>query len=321
VSDEKEKITIDNKPKGEKIVVSGLGKKEGKKKHIKKIIYYDNDTSSQKDDNTSPSKQNMVKTSFNHTPLHYSCISRSSNAQIAIIPLDRPPQFDGEDYSWWSHKMCSHLFSIHPSNWDIVENEFTIPNVHDGDYNEVEVEEQIHRNAQVTTVLLASLYMEEYNKVNGLANVKDIWDTLCIAHKGNLMTKITKMEVIEGELGRIAMKRGEEPQEMYTRLKSLVNQVCNYGSTRWTDHEVVQLMLRSFTIFYANLVSLVRENPKYTKMSPEEVLGKFISHQMMVKNAKYIDDIANGNLIANEPQAVALRRHMTRKRSQEGGAS
>jgi hypothetical protein len=42
VSDEKEKITIDNEPKGEKIVVSGLGKKkEGKKKRIKKIIYYD----------------------------------------------------------------------------------------------------------------------------------------------------------------------------------------------------------------------------------------------------------------------------------------
>jgi hypothetical protein len=37
------------------------------------------------------------------------------------------------------------------------------------------------------------------------------------------MTKVTKMEVIEGELGRFAMKRHEGPQEMYNRLKSLVN--------------------------------------------------------------------------------------------------
>jgi hypothetical protein len=44
------------------------------------------------------------------------------------------------------------------------------------------------------------------------------------------MTKITKMEVIEGELGRFAMKRGEGPQEMYNRLKSLMKQVRNYGS-------------------------------------------------------------------------------------------
>jgi hypothetical protein len=34
---------------------------------------------------------------------------------------------------------------------------------------------------------------------------------------------ITKMELVEGELGRFAMKRGEEPTETYNRLKTLVN--------------------------------------------------------------------------------------------------
>jgi hypothetical protein len=32
------------------------------------------------------------------------------------------PHFDGEDYSFWIHKMRSHLFSLHPSIWDVVEN-------------------------------------------------------------------------------------------------------------------------------------------------------------------------------------------------------
>jgi hypothetical protein len=80
-----------------------------------------------------------------------------------------------------------------------------------------------------------------------------IWDTLRIAHKGNLMTKVTKMEVIEGKLERLAMKSGEGPQEMSNILMSLVNQVHNYGSTRWIDHEVVSLMLKLFTVFDANL--------------------------------------------------------------------
>jgi hypothetical protein len=39
-----------------------------------------------------------------------------------LTPLGKPPHFDGEDYSFWSHKMCSHLFSLHPSIWEIVEN-------------------------------------------------------------------------------------------------------------------------------------------------------------------------------------------------------
>jgi hypothetical protein len=33
-----------------------------------------------------------------------------------------PPHFDEEDYSFWSHKIRSHLFSLHPSIWEIVEN-------------------------------------------------------------------------------------------------------------------------------------------------------------------------------------------------------
>jgi hypothetical protein len=57
---------------------------------------------------------------------------------------------------------------------------------------------------------------------------------------------------------------GEGPQEMYKNLKSLVYQVCSYESKRWADHEVVRLMLKSFIVFDAKLVSLVHENPKYT---------------------------------------------------------
>jgi hypothetical protein len=56
--------------------------------------------------------------------------------------------------------------------------------------------------------LLASICKEVYIKVNGLKNAKEIWDTLKIGHEGNIMTKVTKMELIEGELGWFAMKRG-----------------------------------------------------------------------------------------------------------------
>jgi hypothetical protein len=44
--------------------------------------------------------------------------------------------------------------------------------------------------------------------VNDLENAKEIWDTLHIAHEENMMTKITKMEVVEGELGWFTMKEG-----------------------------------------------------------------------------------------------------------------
>jgi hypothetical protein len=199
--------------------------------------------------------------------------------------------------------MRSHLFSLHPCIWEIVENGMQF----DSTDNPIFINEQIHKNAQATTVLLASLCRDEYNKVSGLENAKQIWDTLKISHEGNDATMITKMELVEGELGRFAMIRGEEPTQTYNRLKTLVNKIRSYGSTRWTDHDVVRLMLRSFTVIDPHLVNLIRENPKYTKMTPEEVLGKFVSGHMMVKEARYVDDALNGPIPIYEPQPVALK--------------
>jgi hypothetical protein len=130
-------------------------------------------------------------------------------------------------------------------------------------------------------VLLASLCKDEYNKVSSLDNAKQIWDTLKISHEGNNATIITKMELVEKELGRFTMKRGEESTKTYNRLKTLVNRI--FGSTRWMDNDVVRLMQRSFTVIDPYLVNLIRENPKDTKMTPEEILGKFVSGRMMVK--------------------------------------
>jgi hypothetical protein len=97
---------------------------------------------------------------------------------------------------------------------------------------------------------------------------------------------------------------------MYKRLKTLVNQILNYKSTRRTDLNIVCLMLRSFTVLDPNLMNLIRENPRYTKMMPEEILGKFLSRRMMAKEARYINDIANGLLphhYNNKPQHITLK--------------
>jgi hypothetical protein len=305
VVNDKEKETIFNEQRDDKATDSGLSqkKKEGKKKRcIKKIVYYadsDESSSSQKDnDDNDHEKKKTVNSNFS---FDYSCIPQSTNAHLLSIPLGKPPHFDGEDYGFWSHKMRSHLFSLHPSIWEIVESGMQFDNTDSPTF----INEQIHKNAQATTVLLASLCKDEYHKVSGLDNAKKIWDTLKISHEGNDVTMLTKMELLEGELGRFTMIRGEEPTQTYNRLKTLVNKIRSYGSTRWTDHDVVRLMLRSFTILDPHLVNNIRENPRYTKMSPEEILGKFVSGRMMIKEARYVDDALNGPI--HEPQTVALK--------------
>jgi hypothetical protein len=56
-----------------------------------------------------------------------------------------------------------------------------------------------------------------------------------------------------------------------------------------------------------HLVNLIRENHRYTKMTLEEILGKFVSGRMMVKEARYVYDAINGPVTVHEPQTVALK--------------
>jgi hypothetical protein len=114
---EKETLYVDN-PNGDKPSDSGSShkKRDGKKKRRIKVIYYDSDASSSSprddDDEDSSSKKKTVNQNYS---LDYSRIPYNLNAHLLSIPLGKPPHFDGEDYSFWSHKMHSHLFSLHPS--------------------------------------------------------------------------------------------------------------------------------------------------------------------------------------------------------------
>jgi hypothetical protein len=205
----------------------------------------------------------------------------------------------------WSDKMRHHLTSLHVSIWDIVEFGAQVPSVGDEGYDSDEVAQIRHFDSQATTILLASLYREEYNKVQGLKSAKEIWDALKTAHEGDEVTKITKRETIEGELGRFILNQGEEPQAMYNRLKTLVNQVRNLGSTKWDDHEMVKVILRSLIFRNPTQVQLICGDPRYKLMSPEEVIGKFVSFELMIKGSKQI--VEQGGTSTPEVQPVAFK--------------
>jgi hypothetical protein len=131
------------------------------------------------------------------------------------------------------------------------------------------------------------------------------------------VTKITKRETIEGELGRFILNQGEEPQAMYSRLKTLVNQVHNLGSTKWDDHEMVKVILRSLVFRNSTQVQLIRGDPRYKLMSPEEVIEKFVSFELMIKGSKQI--IEQGGTSTPEVQPVAFK--ATEEKKEESTSS
>jgi hypothetical protein len=279
-----------------------------KKKKMNKVVYYETDSSSPStfgSESASVTSKRHERKKYSKMPLRYPRISKRT--PLLSVPLGTPPFFDGEDYCMWSDKMRHHLTSLHKSLWDIVEYGVQVPKVGDKDYDSDEADQIWHFNSQATTILLASLCREEYNKVQWLKTAKEIWDVLKTAHEGDEVTKITKQETIEGELGRFILNQGEEPQAMYNRIKTLVNQVRNLGSTKWDDHEMVKVILRSLVFCNPTQVQLIRGDPRYKLMSPEEVIGKFVSFELMIKGSKQIVNLEQGGTSTTEVQPVAFK--------------
>jgi hypothetical protein len=150
-------------------------KQKGDKKKMKKVVYYETDSSSPStfgSESTSVTSKHHERKKYSKMPLRYPRISKRT--PLLSVPLGKPPVFYGEDYSMWSYKMRHHLTSLHKSIWDIVEYGAQVPKKGDKDYDSEEVEQIQHVNSQATTILLASLSREEYNKVQGLKSAKEI---------------------------------------------------------------------------------------------------------------------------------------------------
>ena len=141
-----------------------------KKKKMKKVVYYETDSSS----TSTSDSESASTTSKRHERKKYSKMPLRYPRILLSVPLGKPPMFEGEDYSMWSDKMRHHLTSLHKIIWDIVEYGVQVPKKGEKDYDSEEVEQIHHFNSQATTILLASLSREEYNKVQGLKSAKEI---------------------------------------------------------------------------------------------------------------------------------------------------
>jgi hypothetical protein len=146
-----------------------------KKKKMKKVVYYETDSSSPSTSSSelaSATSKRHERKKYSKMPLRYPRISKRT--PLLSVPLGKPPVFDGEDYSMWSDKMRHHLTSLHKSIWDIVEYGAQVTKEGDKDYDSEEFDQILHFNFQATTIILASLSREEYNKVQGLKSAKEI---------------------------------------------------------------------------------------------------------------------------------------------------
>jgi hypothetical protein len=70
---------------------------------------------------------------------------------------------------------------------------------------------------------------------------------------------------------------------------------------------MVKVILRSLVFRNPTQVQLIRGDPRYKLMSPEEVIGKFVRFELMIKDSKHIVNLEQGTTSTPEVQPVAFK--------------
>jgi hypothetical protein len=82
---------------------------------------------------------------------------------------------------------------------------------------------------------------------------------------------------------------------------------------------MVKVILRSLVFCNPTQVQLIRGDPRYKLMSPEEVIGKSVSFELMIKGSKHIVDLEQGGTSTPEVQPIAFK--ATEEKKEESTSS
>jgi predicted regulator of amino acid metabolism with ACT domain len=106
-----------------------------------------------------------------------------------------------------------------------------------------------------------------------------------MAHEGSMPVRKAKVEMLEGQLNRFIMYDDETPHKMFNQLKKLANKAKTLGSKKWTDHILTERLMMAYTPMNYNVVTLIRQDPAYKKMTSDDVFGRIMNHEINIQEA------------------------------------
>jgi len=121
-----------------------------------------------------------------------------------------------------------------------------------------------------------------------------------MSHEENDEVKEGKMDLLQGDLEAIIMKRDETVQQMHDRLTLLVTEIKTLDSKVWDDFNVNKKMLRAYAPKNPMLATIIRGKNSYKKIKPINLLNTLQFHEM---NAL---DVAK-SITKEEVKTIALK--------------
>jgi hypothetical protein len=138
---------------------------------------------------------------------------------------NKPPLFDGTNFSFWNIRMRTYLMVLGADVWDVVETRYVKPVVLASKDDKLE----FIFNAKGMNALLNGLAEAEFVKVMHLEAAKAMWDKIIRSYEGNEKVKDAKLQTYRLKFEQIKMNEYETVRKYFLRVEELVNAMKGLG--------------------------------------------------------------------------------------------
>ena len=104
-----------------------------------------------------------------------------------------------------------------------------------------------------------------------------------VIHQGTSSMKETKINILVEQYEMFKMHSNETIAQMFVRFNTITNDVYTLGKS-YTSTELVNKILRSLHKAYQMKVVAIREARNLSKLLLEELIGSFITHEIMMRD-------------------------------------
>ena len=149
--------------------------------------------------------------------------------------------------------MRAFLQSLDEKVWQAMEIGWTKPKEVPADQDDAKIKME-NFNCRALNALFSAVTNVEFKKISSTKTSKEAWTILQITYEGTKAGKDSKLQRLTTSFEEIKMKEDESLDEIYAKLKDIVNFAFNYGETI-LEPKVVRKVLRSLLKrFHAKIV-------------------------------------------------------------------
>ena len=151
--------------------------------------------------------------------------------------------------------MIAFLQSLDEKVWQAVKIGQTKPTEAPADQDDAKIK-AANFNSRALNDLFNAVTNEEFKKITSTETTKKAWTILQTTYEGTKAVKDSKLQRLTISFEKIKMEEDESFDEVYAKLKNIVNLAFNLGETN-REPKIVRKVLRSLLeIFHAKITAI-----------------------------------------------------------------